>query len=139
MRDADTGAEKHTFEHGRLVYSVAFSPDGRLAAGDYANKLIVRDADTGAEKHAFEHGGFVFSVAFSPDGKWFAAGDNAKKLTCAAASFGMAATMLADSANGILPPRGARSRQDPRTTLTAAGARQRNYREALATSGPGTC
>ena len=52
VRDADTGAEKHAFEHGGTVLSVAFSPDGRLAAGDNADKLIVRDADTGAEKHA---------------------------------------------------------------------------------------
>ena len=70
VRDADTGAEKHAFEHGGCVFSVAFSPDGKwLAAGDGANKLIVRDADTGAEKHAFEHGDFVRSVAFSPTGK----------------------------------------------------------------------
>ena len=76
VRDADTGAEKHAFEHGGAVLSVAFSPDGKwLAAGDSAKKLIVRDADTGAEKHAFEHGGDVSSVAFSPDGKWLAAGE----------------------------------------------------------------
>ena len=61
MRDADTGAEKHAFEHGSAVNSVAFSPDGKwLAAGDEAYKLIVRDADTGAEKHAFEHGALSF-------------------------------------------------------------------------------
>ena len=39
VRDADTGAEKHAFEHGGTVYSVAFSPDGKwLAAGDNAKR-----------------------------------------------------------------------------------------------------
>ena len=38
VRDADTGAEKHAFEHGSVV-TVAFSPDGVVAAGDDAKKL----------------------------------------------------------------------------------------------------
>jgi WD40 repeat protein len=64
------------------VWSVAFSPDGRLlasAGGDWnrqnePGELLLWDATTGDQLHHLRgHGGLIFSVAFSPDGRLLAA------------------------------------------------------------------
>ncbi len=57
------------------IWSVAFSPDGRLLAGSANRAVHLWDVQTGALVQSF--GGYsdrVFSVAFSPDGQLLATG-----------------------------------------------------------------
>jgi WD40 repeat protein len=49
--------------------SVAFSPDGQLAASA-SEKVILWDVRTRTKIAALEHDALVWSVAFSPDGRW---------------------------------------------------------------------
>ena len=62
------------FSPGALVYTVAFSPDGKfLASGGDDNAVILWGVADGSEHKAFiEHSKSVTSVAFSPDGKLLA-------------------------------------------------------------------
>ncbi len=63
----------------RNVYSVAFSPKGKLlAAGDEAGDVVLWDTVTGKRLATVTdpERAFAESVAFSPDGKLFAAGDD---------------------------------------------------------------
>ena len=82
--DVKTGEQKQVFtRHEGLIFSVAFSPDGRtLAIGD-VSVIRLRDAMTGGQKRVFTgHEGLIFSVAFSPDGRTLASGssDNTVRL-----------------------------------------------------------
>src|SRR5439155_18275238 len=49
--------------------SVAFSPDGKLAASA-AENVILWDARTESRIASLEHDSLVWSVTFSPDGRW---------------------------------------------------------------------
>jgi WD40 repeat protein len=67
-----------------MVYSVAFSPDGKLAlTGSMDNTARLWDAQTGQQKALLKgHTGTVHSVAFSPNGKLALTGswDNTARL-----------------------------------------------------------
>src|SRR5437016_1951960 len=62
--------------HTGLVYSVAFSPDGKtLASGSFDCMIKLWDVATGMEQATLKgHTNQVHSVAFSPDGKTLASG-----------------------------------------------------------------
>ena len=66
------------------VYSLAYSPDGKLIAAGYNNNLIrIWDAKTGSlQKTLSGHNGVVWSVAFSPDGKTLISGSADKTIKC---------------------------------------------------------
>jgi WD40 repeat protein len=69
----------HTLSgHNRYVYSVAFSPDGRLlASGSDDNKVKIWEVASGRLLHTLSgHGDRVRSVAFSPDGRLLASGSD---------------------------------------------------------------
>src|SRR5262249_51471227 len=62
--------------HADLVYSVAFSPDGKtLASGSWDNTARIWDVGSGNEKATLKgHTGPIMSVALSADGKTLATG-----------------------------------------------------------------
>jgi len=74
-----------------LVYTVAFSPDGRqLATGDSAGDVTLWDLPSGEPLHRFQVPGRpVFRVAFSPDGSLLACGDASGTISLWDASSGV--------------------------------------------------
>ena len=67
--------QSQIFNHQIDVYSVAFSPDGKLLATCSADSTAcLWDTTTGTKLHTFKHNHSVYKVAFSPDGKLLATG-----------------------------------------------------------------
>ena len=84
--DAATGSVRATFRNRKyVVYSIAFSPDGKTLAaagpGNDANgSVTLWDVATGRERFTLDADGGAYAVAFSPDGKVLATSEEASKL-----------------------------------------------------------
>ena len=83
-QDKDPALVRTFKGHSKAVFSVAFSPDGRLAlSGSSDNTLKLWETASGRLVRTFRgHSKAVFSVAFSPDGRQALSGsyDNTLKL-----------------------------------------------------------
>jgi WD40 repeat protein len=70
IRDLETDAEIFANGHSGAVYSVSFSPEGRVfVSGGRDGKIILHSLDGKVIRTFHGHDGVVNSVCFSPDGK----------------------------------------------------------------------
>jgi WD40 repeat protein len=61
--------------HARDVWSIAFSPEGRLASGSADSTVRLWDLETGGAPAVLSgHAGTIVALAFSPDGRTLASG-----------------------------------------------------------------
>ncbi len=57
-------------KHQALVWTLAFSPDGKtLASGSADNNVVIWDVPTGEDLMTLKHNGTVEALRFSPDGR----------------------------------------------------------------------
>ena len=60
-------------KHQGLVWTLAFSPDGKtLASGSADNNVVIWDVPTGEDLMTLKHNGTVEALRFSPDGRLLA-------------------------------------------------------------------
>ena len=89
--------------HKDCIYSVAWSPDGKLlASGSYDKMVKLWDAATGQEvKNLQDHIDAVFAVAFSPDGKHLASGSQDRSVKIWDIASGQRLYTLGDATDGL--------------------------------------
>ena len=94
----------HTMQgHKDCIYSVAWSPDGKLiASGSYDRLVKLWDAATGKEwKNLQDHIDAVFAVAFSPDGKHLASASQDRTVKIWEVASGKRLYTLSDALDGL--------------------------------------
>ena len=80
VNDIRSPVEEATLKHSNQVWTVDFSPDGKLlAAGDQSGEVKVWDIQR-QKATTFRHDAAVYAVDFSPDGKLLAAGNGSGKV-----------------------------------------------------------
>jgi len=72
--DLKSGKERHVITLA-LVFSGAFSADGKLFAAGTQKEILLFDTATGQERRRMPLRGNAFSLAFTPDGNTLAAGE----------------------------------------------------------------
>jgi WD40 repeat protein len=90
VRVRDTKTHNRMWSHLRrrpFLVQLAFSPDGKVLAGDLADEIWLWDAGTGDLKQTLKpSSGGVWSIAFSPDSRLMAGYGNAsvdgKRMSC---------------------------------------------------------
>jgi WD40 repeat protein len=89
--------------HKDCIYSVAWSPDGKLlASGSYDKMVKLWDVATGQEvKNLQDHIDAVFAVAFSPDGKHLASGSQDRSVKIWDIASGQRLYTLSDATDGL--------------------------------------
>ena len=89
--------------HKDCIYSVAWSPDGKLlASGSYDKMVKLWDVATGREvKNLQDHIDAVFAVAFSPDGKYLASGSQDRSVKIWNVASGERLYTLSDASDGL--------------------------------------
>ncbi len=89
--------------HKDCIYSIAWSPDGKLlASGSYDKMVKLWDTATGQEvKNLQDHIDAVFAVAFSPDGKYLASGSQDRSVKIWDVASGQRLYTLSDAADGL--------------------------------------
>jgi WD40 repeat protein len=89
--------------HGDAIYSVAWSPDGKLiASGSYDRLAKLWDAATGKEIATLQdHIDAVFSVAFSPDGRRLATASQDRTVKIWEVATGKRLYTLSDALDGL--------------------------------------
>ena len=119
--------------HNDCVYSISFSPDGRVLASSSYDRLIkLWDVSTGSElKTLKEHTDAVFPVAFSPDGKRLASGGADRTVKVWDVETGRRLFTLSDSTDVVLTLAFHPSGQK----ISAAGADKQIRTWALANDG----
>lgn len=103
--DLQSSRLAHTMQghHHDCIYSVAFSPDGKLlASGSYDRLIKLWDPSSGKELRTLkDHIDAVFAVAFSPDGKWLASGSQDDSVKVWNVATGERLYTLSDPVDGI--------------------------------------
>ena len=89
--------------HKDCIYSVAWSPDGKLiASGSYDKMVKLWDASTGREaRNLQDHIDAVFAVAFSPDGKRLASASQDRTVKIWDVATGKRLYTLSDASDGL--------------------------------------
>jgi len=89
--------------HKDCIYSVAWSPDGKLlASGSYDKMVKLWDASTGQEvKNLQDHIDAVFAVAFSPDGMHLASASQDRGVKIWDIASGQRLYTLSDASDGL--------------------------------------
>jgi RNA polymerase sigma factor (sigma-70 family) len=73
--DLKSGKERHVINMA-LVFSGAFTADGKLFAAATQKEIVILDTATGQEQRRMPHLGTAHSLAFTPDGNTLAASES---------------------------------------------------------------